>query len=373
MNIPGVKNYAEHKSSAQKSIWHSMMMLSRFEEVSIKKCEFKKADLIAGEKDFYQFIKNIYKDMYADPAKYVIPVKEYDDYIKTKKDDSTFVKMHKTDAIECNLRNTFQQAIEFYPKYFYAMGLAADGICKKTFSLIISKSKYAKALSSLDKPHIRGENKQRLQALENLGIKVKEVDGKINLFCKEAPKMFLGLYVLCSAPESKFKYMNYLRLDYKGYYRGMPEIDDIKLTLPAKNAVLIDSIIKVLAEIKLKYKVKPLRSIISSHGWKVEYTLKGKNVFGFFAEPDYLAFYIYFNDAKNITQMSQKLENDSVLFKWFCDKFPERLCKCRSNRAVMFGSEKRRICGLSNRAEIINPDNDDLQKITTVIQMFRCV
>jgi hypothetical protein len=320
--------------------------------------------------------------MYNDPEKYAISSAEYDDYTKTKEQNATdvtdvtnktFVKLHKTDAKECKLRNTFQQAIEFYPKYFYEMGLAADGICKKTFSLILSKSKYAKALNSLDKPHIRGGNKQRLQALENHGIRVKEINGKINLSCKEAPKMFLGLYVLCSAPESKYKYMNYLRLDYKGYYRSMPEIDDIKLTITAKNAALLDSIIKVFADTKLKYKVKPLRSITTSHGWKVEYMLQGKNVFGFFAEPDCLAFYIYFNDAKNITQMSQKLEHNAELFNWFCEKFPERLCKCRSNRAVMFGNERRRICGLSNRAEIINPDNDDLQKIITVIKMFRCV
>ena len=373
MNISGVKNYAGHGSSAQKSIWHSIMMLSSFYEVSIDNNDFKEADIIVGEKEFYQFIKNIYNDMYKNPAKYAVPVAEYDDYIKNRKDDKTSEKMHKTDQIECKLRNSFQQAIEFYPKYFYKMGLAADGICKKTFSLIISKSNYTKVLKSFDSMHLYKEINQRLQTLEKLGITVKKSGGKFYLSCKEAPKMFLGLNVLCSAPESKFKYMNYLRLDYKGYYRSMPEIEDIKLTMAKKDAAIADSIIKVFADNKLKCKVKPLRSITSSHGWKVEYILKGKNVFGFFAEPDYMAFYIYFNDAKNITQMSLNLQNQPELFNWFCEKFSERLCKCRYNRAVMFGNEKRRICGMSNRAEIINPNNDDLQKIITIIKLFRCL
>jgi hypothetical protein len=371
MNIPGVRNYAGHGSSAQKSIWHSIMMLSSFEETGIENNDFKQADIIEGEKEFYQFIKNIYKDMYKNPAKYAVPAAEYDEYIKNRKDDKTSEKGHKTnqDQIECKLRNTFQHAIEFYPKYFYKMGLAADGICKKTFSLIVSKPHYTKALSSLDHSYIYKENKQRLQVLEKLGITVKESGGKFYLSCKKSPKMFLGLHVLYSAPESKYKYMNYLRLDYKGYYRSMPDMEDVKLTLTKENAALIDSVCEAFAEKKLKYKVKPLRSITSSHGWKVEYTLKGKNVFGFFAEPDYMAFYVYFNDAKNISLMSQKLEKHPELFNWFCGKFPERLCKCRYNRAVMFGSEKRRICEITNKAEIINPDKKKKKKIITVMKM----
>jgi len=34
MNIAGVKNYAGHGSSAQKSIWHCISMLSPFEAVA---------------------------------------------------------------------------------------------------------------------------------------------------------------------------------------------------------------------------------------------------------------------------------------------------------------------------------------------------
>jgi hypothetical protein len=183
--------------------------------------------------------------------------------------------------------------------------------------------------------------------------------------------MFLGLRVLCSAPEGKYKYTNYLRLDYKGFRGDMPGIEDVKSTMKKEHAVSVDLLLKLFGGVKMKYKVKPLRSITSGHGWKVEYTLNGKNAFGFFAEPDYLALYIYFNNAKNITETSRKLENNSELFDWFCGRFPERLCKCRSNRVVTFGNLKRRICGLSNRAEIINPGKGDIQKCMEVIKIFR--
>jgi len=370
MNIAGVKNYAGHGSSAQKSIWHCLSMLSHFEAFGAVIDGFNEADIINGEKEFYQFMKNLYQDMYDDPAKYAIPTEAYDEYIKTVKKDA-FVKAHQTDAKECRLRNEFQQAIQFYPDYFYKIGMALDGIRKRDFSLIIAKTKYDEALRSLERPHIYRENGQRMKALAERGVTVNELGGMCYISCKTAPKMFLGLQVMCSAPEGKYKYTNYLRLDYKGFRGDMSGIEDIKLTMKKEHAASVDLLLKVFSLVKLKYRVKPLRSITSGHGWKVEYTLNGKSFFGFFAEPDHLALYIYFNDAKNITETSRKLENDSELFDWFCSRFPERLCKCPSNRAVTFGNVKRRICGLSNRAEIINPGKSDIQKCIAVTKIFR--
>ena len=135
----------------------------------------------------------------------------------------------------------------------------------------------------------------------DLGISIREIKETYYISSKKAPKMFLGLWVLCSAPENKYKYMNYLRLDYNGYYRYMPIMEDVKLTMSKEHAGKLDTIIEMFNNAKIKYKIKPLRSITSSHGWKVEYTYNGQNIFGFFSEPDYLAFYIYFNNAKNIT------------------------------------------------------------------------
>jgi len=371
MNIASVKNYAGHGSSAQKSIWHCLSMLSPFETVGTDGKDFNEADIIEGEKEFYQFIKSLYRDMYDDPAKYAIPTTEYDEYIKTVKKDAVFIKAHQTDQTECRLRNTFQQAIQYYPDFFYKIGLASDGIRKKDFSLIITKTKFDEAIRSLDRPHLRGENEHRMKALADRGLTVNERTGVCYISCTAAPKMFLGLHVLCSAPESKYKYTNYLCLNYKGFLGGMPAIEDVKSAMKKEHAAKIDLLLKLFGGVKMKYKVKPLRSITSSHGWKVEYTLNGKNAFGFFAEPDYLALYIYFNNAKNITETGKKLENDIELFNWFCGKFPERLCKCPSNRLVRFGNEKRRICGLSNRAEIINPGDSDIQKCIKVTKIFR--
>jgi len=371
MNIAGARNYAGHGSCAQKSIWHCIMMLSEFEAVPIKNTDFNEKDIIEGEKDFYDFMNNLYQLMYKNPEKYAIPTAPYDEYIKSEKFNKPVVKAHQNDGVECKLRNTFQQAIEFYPKYFYQLGFAAEGICRDTFSLIVNKAMYNNALGSLDNTYIYKENGQRIKALADMGIKVEEINDTCHISCKTAPKMFLGLWVLCSAPESKYKYMNYLRLDFKGYLRSMPEIEDVKFTMLKEHAECVDLILSLFANLNLKYKVKPLRSITTAHGLKVEYTLAGKNIFGFFAEPDYLALYIYFNDAKNITEMSRQLENNTELFQWFCDAFPERLCKCKSNRAVMFGNEKRRICGLSNRAEIVNPTADDAAKGIEIIKMFR--
>jgi len=370
MNIAGVKNYEGHGSSAQKSIWHSIKMLAHFEPIFINCNDFDNVDIVEGEKNFYDFIKNLYNDMYDNPAKYVIPTSDYDEYM-SKKEEADSTKHHKTDIKESKLRNSFQQAIEFYPNYFYEIGLAADKICKDTFSLIIPKSKYDKALISLNRPHIRQNNEQRLKILVDLGITVDEVDEMCYIYNKNSPKMFLGLYVLCSAPDNKYKRMNYLRLNYKGYLNSVTDLEDIKQTMAKEHANAVDLIIKSVISDKMKYKVKPLRSITSSHGWKVRYTQKGKNVFGFFSEPDYLALYIYFNEVKNITEMSKKLENDIEMFDWYCDKFPEILCKCPHNKAVIFGDMKRRICGMSNKAEIINPTVDDIKKSIMIIKMFR--
>jgi len=88
MNIAGVINYTGHGSSAQKSIWHCISMLSPFEAVSTGSNDFNEVDIIEGEKDFYQFIKNLYRNMYDNPSKYAIPTAEYDEYIKNVKKDA---------------------------------------------------------------------------------------------------------------------------------------------------------------------------------------------------------------------------------------------------------------------------------------------
>jgi hypothetical protein len=115
------------------------------------------------------------------------------------------------------------QAIQFYSDYFWKLGSAAEEICNNKYELVISKSKYDNVLKSLDHPHIKSESAQRLGALADRGITVNKDGKKYYISCRKDPKMFLGLKVLLTVPESKyktenkFKRLNYLRLDYKGY------------------------------------------------------------------------------------------------------------------------------------------------------------
>ena len=375
MNIANARNTGEHGSAAQKSIWHSMMMLAPFEGVAIDNDSFDKESILEGERDFYLFMTTLYQDMYNDPAKYFIPTKPYDEYIQSilKNGERTrsAEKEHSTDPKECKLRNTFQQAIQFYPEVFYKLGNEADEICSADYALVISKPDFDDVMKSFSRSHVYKENGYRFRAILDLGLQMNEVGGKYCITSMNYPKMFLGLWVLCNAPRSKYKYMNYLRLDYKGYYRAMPEIGDVRKTMKEEHAGYVDSILESFKGQKIRYKVKPLRNITSGFDWKVDFMLKGRNVFGFYAEPDYFKLCIYFSNTKNITEFGEKLKiYDPELFDWYCSKFPERLCKCPNNRIVKFGDAKRRICGLTNRAEIANPNDHDIENSKTVIEMI---
>ena len=149
-------------------------------------------------------------------------------------------------------------------------------------------------------------------------------------------------------------------------------MDDIRRTLPVKSSELVKKLENNLAGMRIKAKIKPMRGIVSDFKWKVEYSYKGKNICGFYADSDYFMLCIYFNHYQNINDFARLLyEEDRALFDWFRDQFPERLCKCPSNRRVYFGEEPRRICGLSNRAEVVNPDDEDVEKALYILRKYR--
>lgn len=373
MNIAGAKDHTGHDNAAQKSIWHILKMLSPFEAVNVDISGFESADIVTGEKEFYQFMKALYEEMYTNLEKFAISTTAYTKYMKKKETNPVFIKLHKKDTYESALRNAFQQAIQFYPNFFFHIGVAADELCPDTYSLIISKSKYRNLLQIINRPYsLFREGEKRLAALTSAGIVVSELDGMYHLSCQAYPKMFLGLWVLCRAPKTPYKYMNFLRLDYKGFNRDMPDVDDIKRTMKDAHTGYVDSLIKLFEHKNMRYKITPLRSIVSGNGWKIRFILKEKSVFGFFSDPDYLALYLYFNDAKNISEMASRLQDtDPELFDWFCDQFPERLCKCPNNRTVVFGTVRKRICGLSNKAEVVDPNDDDIRKSMMVLKIFR--
>lgn len=371
MNIKSALDDGTHGSSAQKSVWYGINMLAAFDTVEIEADGFCMEDIIKGENEFYLFMKQLYHGMYDAPDKYLIPDKPYDEYMKNNDNIvRDHEKEHYNDTKESKLRNTFQQAIQFYPELFYKLGESADEITK--CGITISKEKFEAIKESFKHSYIYKENESRISVLCSLGLKITQAGMKLHIANEKYPKMFLGLWVLCSAPESKFKYMNYLRLDYKGYYRQMPDVGDITATMRQNDAEAVDAIISSLeGRRKMKFSVKPMRSIVSSHEWKVTYTVNNKSTFGFYASPLRLIVCIYFGKSENITETALRLEKeDSELFKWFCEKIPERQCKCRYNRAVTLQGVKRRICGMANKAEIESPTGDDVAKCIRLMEEF---
>lgn len=358
--------------SVHKSILHSLQMLSSLRPIQVQGDEKSQSDFNDGQKEFYEFIEELYCCMLSEPDKYLVPTLDYDAYMQGDKAKKRGEREHATDTKECKLRNTFQQAIQFYPKYFYNIGEGAEFIDQNDYALVISKSVYMQVKESMMWTHIYKDNEQRYQRLKELGVTVKEEGKYCYISCKRYPKMFLGLWLLCKAKESKYKYLNYLRVDYQGILKEMPELEDIMETLHEQHQYIIMQLQQLLDGVKVKMKIKPFNTITSRSKWKVEYQYKGKNILGFYAEPDFFMICIYFNNPENITSMSRRLQEEKVgLYEWYQTKFPERLCKCRYNRRVQLGEEFRRICGFSNRAEIVNPDSNDLMNSIEIIKLFR--
>ena len=374
-----LKNHAGHDSSVQKSIWYYLMMLAKFEEVKVSIDGFDEKCIIKGEKDFYTFIKMLYQDMYTNPDTYAIPITEYDEYMKSIDLDKAFSNNHKGDAKESKIRNRFQQAIQFYSNYFWKLGSVADDICNEKYELVISKSKYTNVLKSLDNPHIKNENSQRLNALMDRGIVVNENIKKYSISCKKTPKMFLGLQVLLTVPESKyktenkFKRLNYFRLDYKGYYRPMPEIEDIKMTMEKGHCNILTLLLSQFENIKTRYALYPMASILPFNKWKVDFWLgNNKRIFGFYAGPGFLSVHISFKTPENLKRIIAILEKDDPkLFEWFRDKFTEVFHDCPRNKVIMFGNQKKHLCCGSSGGtmEIVNPNENDVKRFITIIKM----
>ena len=347
-------------------------MMAGFHEVDEKVEGLCSKEIRVGQKDFYNFVCRMYEEMYKEPGSFLIPVEPYDEYLKKAETWKGAEKEHSTDAKECKLRNEFQKAIQYYAKFLYEIGIRAESISTGNHELLITSYSYEEAKKASSMTHGNSNPGKRQAAWKILGIRFVEENSMVKISNYKNPAMFIGLWMLCHVPESAYKYMNYLRVDFKGCYRTRPDIEDIKETLLPKHALIIGRLEKAMRDLPMKMKIQRLRNITSGFQWKVAYTYKSKNVFGFYAEPKYLMLCIYFNNAQNINEMCMKLlEMDRKLFRWFQSKFPERLCKCRYNRRVVFGEERRRICGLSCRAEIENPDVSDVEDSIKIMKLFR--
>lgn len=346
------------ETHAQRSIRHCIDMIAPF--------ELPDGRGEGGQLQFYEFMLSLYREMYRRPEEYLIFPKPYEDYIAKLKVQETQVKKekeHVTNARESTLRNTFQKAIQFYALYLYRVGLESEGIDGQTGALILRKEDYTDVIGQMERIHESQYNDARYEVLAKCGIRVVENGDTVFVVHRDYPQMMEGIAYLCKAPDSKYKWMNFLRLDFKNAYSPIPTVDDICKTLPAESVEVVKKLETDLAGRKVKTKIKPLRGIVSDFKWKVEYSCKGKNICGFYADKEFFMFCIYFNHFANVTAFSETLyEENRELFQWFKEQFPERLCKCPNNRRVYFCGEPRRICGLSNRAEIVNPDGEDVDR-----------
>ena len=355
------------ETCAQRSVKHCLDMLAPFEASDPQS---KK-----GQLEFYQLMVSIYQGMYESPEEYLVfprPYEEYLEKLQRRESQKKKEKEHVSDSRESTLRNTFQQAIQFYALFFYNLGLKCVSLDQRTSSLVVMKADYEFVLQQMKRNHGAEYNDERYEQLMRLGIQTEEKKGAVYVSHKVYQNAMSGLQYLCKAPDSKYKWMNFLRIDYKNAYAPIPTVADICKTLSFDSAKIVKRLEDSLVGMEIKARIKPLRGIVSDFKWKVEYSFKGKNVCGFYADHEYLMLCIYFNHFRNITEFARSLhEEDGELFQWFKAQFPERLCKCSNNRRVYFGEEPRRICGLSNRAEIINPDSEDVERTLYILKRYR--
>ena len=351
---------------AKRSIKHCLDMLAPFEP--------SEASLEEGQRQFYRLMVSIWQGMYENPEKYLVFPDPYEKYMGSRRMRAARrkEKEHVSDSRESTLRNTIQQAIPFYAAFFFEAGLASTEPDQPSGGMIIPQREYALVLERMNRFHGAEHHAGRYERLAECGVSIREKDGMVYIAHETLRQAMDGALYLCRAPESKYKWMNFLRLDFKNAYAPAPAVADICRTLPAERAALVRELEAQLSGMRVKARIKPLRGIVSDFKWKVEYACQGKNICGFYADNSYFMLCIYFNSHENINRLAALLYGeDRALFEWFRDQFPERLCACPNNRRVFFGQEPRRICGLSNRAEIVSPDREDVERAMYVMKRFR--
>ncbi|MCM1500778.1 MAG: hypothetical protein NC124_20160, partial [Clostridium sp.] len=153
---------------AQHSIKHCLDMLAPFEPSTREEEE--------GQLQFYRFMVSLYREMYQRPEEYLVFPKPYEEYMTKWKQQEAQKKEkeHVRNPRESTLRNTFQQAIQFYAMYFYNIGLRSKGIEEQSGSLMIRKEDYSDVLNRMNRIHESKYNAERYERLLKLGIQVYE-------------------------------------------------------------------------------------------------------------------------------------------------------------------------------------------------------
>lgn len=354
---------------AHGSIRHCLAMLAPFSPHSTASPE--------GQRQLYDWFVSFYQAMLENPEAFGVFPAPYEEYMKKNQvrlEEKRGEKRHYSDSRESTLRNTIQQAIQFCAQYLFQLGLAALPGESTSSHLILTSQAHGQVLANMNRMHGASDHPLRYAALEKMHLNCRESDGRVLISFSGLPKAMEGLMLLCSAEENKFKWMNFLRLDFKNAGKA-PSFSDVLCSLPQsyqEKILLMEERVQSLYP-RCKMKIRPLRGITSDFEWKVEFSHKGKNVWGFYADHDNLKICLYLNAPENISRIADRLmEEDPTLLSWYQKNFPERLCICRYNRAVHLGDIKRRICGLSNRMDMNHPSEKDIAYAAQILdQVFR--
>lgn len=299
----------ENISYSMRSIINAINMLVPFKAVEVNEITLLDMDtILKGENDFYLFMKELYNDMYSNPEIYYIPLNKYDHYIKYKKRNSN-ENIKFSDSKESKLRNTVKQSIEFYQMFFYEMAIRGKFDSDK-YSFIITLENYKNLMKKLNLPNIKNEQDKRIKKIIDYGIEVKCTNDNIVIRPIKYEKAFVGLWILTNIPNSRHKYMDYLRINYLGIYKKSVNISDVLDIVSDNNKEIINTIDRYMKQIKVKVKIKPLTGTVLGCTCKVDYLYESKSILTLYACNDYMKVSIISEDedGNKITLENPEIE-----------------------------------------------------------------
>ncbi|MFW6287611.1 MAG: hypothetical protein ACOC2J_02555 [bacterium] len=238
--------------------------------------------------------------------------------------------------------------------------------------LSIAQDDYQNIIKSLRLSKVRGQEEKRLTALKDLGLEIDRKQDKIFISCEHYPDMLAALSLLCKSGTKKYAYTNFIRCDFRGVKSYKPSIEDVVAVIPEVYKSMVLEMDSMMESMNCRRTINPLKTRLLNQQWKVAYKKKGKSVYAFEADVDKLNSIAYFNYPENISKMGYLLKEESVsLYKWFYNCFELMECSCKNNKLVDIGGKKKRICGLSNRMDIYNPDKKEFENMKYIIELFQ--
>lgn len=363
------KNQKEFPSSTHKSIWHAAVFMAPYYKVVPTELTGKEADdLREGGKSLYSFMTDLYSEMYENPEKFYIPVEEYDNFMKGRSRNDLIDKEKQKEG---RLRNKFQQSIQFYQKLLFEIGARGNQEAG-SYDICIDESIMSDIIKVHKLSQIRGEQEKRLNALSDMGMQVSRSEFKLTFSNSKYPKMFTALSALCKAGNKSFAVTNFLRCDLRGLIKShKPGFQDSISILPDDFMKAAAEMYEFMRGLKCWIFVEPLKNTTLHSEWKVSFKFNGQLIYSFHSDAGTLKTFAYFNRHDNVSRMGYVLKEESEpLYKWFCDRVPVTACSCPNNKLVDIGGCKKRICGLMNRIDVINPDKSSLENLKRTIETY---